>query len=170
MSSDEYDTVARAADFALTVNNRLLRDEFTPRELNRRRCKAWLEWDRQLWAVERGAKEEVEGRTTYANMTFLMEPHDASPKNDMLLGWCDGRELRAVVEEGRGRVAAAVARLSPVLVAHVVDGEGGESGEGPLEGGDEDEAEWECEQWMMPAAERSSYGASAEAKTLVCKC
>ena len=172
MSSDEYDTVARAADFALTVNNRLLRDAFTPRELNRRRCKAWLEWDRQLWAVERalklnakaeGAEPEGTTSTTYANLTFLMEPHDASPKNDMLLGWCDGRELSAVVEEGRRRVAAAVERLAPAIVV----GEG----EGPLQGGDEVEAEWGVPQpWMMPAAERASFGVvSVEAKTLVCK-
>ena len=102
LSSEEYDVVARAADFALTPNNRLLRDAYTPRELNRRRCKAWLELDRQLWAVEKFAaskgsaqrkeqeqddapqphQDELEAAAEepFQTMTFLMEPHDASPK------------------------------------------------------------------------------------------
>ena len=148
LSSDDYDVVARAADFALTPNNRLLRDAYTPRELNRRRCKAWLELDRQLWAVE--AVESEGAQTTplgeqqepYQTLTFLMEPHDASPKNDMLLGWCDGKTVAAVVAEGRVRVDALMQGLCPEAALE----EGWEK--------EEEEKEKEAHAWMLPAIER----------------
>lgn len=155
LSSEEYDVVARAADFALTPNNRLLRDAYTPRELNRRRCKAWLELDRQLWAVEKFAAskcssvapqphtedeaEAVAQELPFQTLTFLMEPHDASPKNDILLGWCDGRGVGAVVATGQARVDAALERLCP----------GAARAE---EGGEEERGE--AHAWMLPATER----------------
>jgi hypothetical protein len=61
----------------------------------------------------------------------------------MLLGWCDGRSVDAVVAAGRARVDAALERLCPGAPL----AEEGRAGE---EEGDRGEAH----AWMLPATER----------------
>ncbi|KAF0693014.1 Aste57867_15963 [Aphanomyces stellatus] len=72
LTRSEYQIFAKAADFghtALTLN---------PTNVARRRCKSFVEADRNLRA------KETKG---FETAMFIMHPHDATPKNDILVGW-----------------------------------------------------------------------------------
>ncbi|TMW62480.1 hypothetical protein Poli38472_005098 [Pythium oligandrum] len=73
VARNEYEVLARAADFGHTNDAVMSR---TPVNLRRRRCKTLLESDRNMRAVEAG----------YTTFKFVMHPHDATPKNDVLVG------------------------------------------------------------------------------------
>lgn len=72
LSRTEYEVLAKAADFG-HMNSAMSHSEINMR---RRRCKSVLESDRNMRAQE----------AQYATRMFVMHPHDATPKNDILVG------------------------------------------------------------------------------------
>ncbi|TYZ69482.1 hypothetical protein PybrP1_007371 [[Pythium] brassicae (nom. inval.)] len=72
LSRVEYEVLAKAADFG-HVNSALSLSDVNRR---RRRCKSALESDRNRRAQE----------AQYRTFMFVMHPHDATPKNDILVG------------------------------------------------------------------------------------
>ena len=74
LSAEEYNYLACAADVS---DAHLLEGS---RGVLRRLCKAYLEHDRKLWAVDRG----------YACHVTRMHRPDATPKADILYGWREG--------------------------------------------------------------------------------
>ncbi|KAL1502969.1 hypothetical protein AB1Y20_011040 [Prymnesium parvum] len=90
VSSEEYDALACAGDFADSeqVSGR--------RGALRRLCKAWLEHDRMLYAVERG----------YDCRVCRMHVEDASPKNHILFGWPRGQPPAEAVVSAMGHERA----------------------------------------------------------------
>ncbi|GLD99238.1 hypothetical protein PINS_up007956 [Pythium insidiosum] len=84
LSRSEYEVLARAADFGHTNNTALC---LSPVNVRRRRCKTLLESDRNLRARERG----------YETFMCVMHPHDATPKNDVLVGLPAQRHHRPLV-------------------------------------------------------------------------
>lgn len=72
LSRTEYQVLAKAADFG-HMNSAMSHSEINMR---RRRCKSILESDRNMCARE----------AQYATHMFVMHPHDATPKNDILVG------------------------------------------------------------------------------------
>ena len=81
-----YAELAKAAD--TNASTRDLRGE-PPKHLPRRRlCKSVVEADRLARCVERG----------YDGMLVLMDPPECTPKNDVIVGWPAGRDVRACFE------------------------------------------------------------------------
>ncbi|KAJ0409928.1 hypothetical protein P43SY_005822 [Pythium insidiosum] len=90
LSRSEYEVLARAADFGHTNNAALC---LSPVNVRRRRCKTLLESDRNLRARERG----------YETFMCVMHPHDATPKNDVLVGLPARRNAPATAEPAAAR-------------------------------------------------------------------
>ena len=72
---DMYKALAAAADYG---GRRV--DAFTSLERRRRTAKSFVEMDRNMRAAERG----------YETVMYVMEPRDASPKNDVIVGVAPG--------------------------------------------------------------------------------
>jgi hypothetical protein len=72
-TQDKFDSLAKAADYSDVQDMR------TSRNATRRTAKALLESDRLLFMKERYQYDEV--------VLTRMKPWEASPKNDILLGW-----------------------------------------------------------------------------------
>mmetsp|Transcript_16332 Transcript_16332/g.39076 ORF Transcript_16332/g.39076 Transcript_16332/m.39076 type:complete len:630 (+) Transcript_16332:83-1972(+) len=88
MKATMFDEIARAADYSE------LGDVRKPRNACRRAAKALVEWDRLLYAKECMACVDNSGETAtrtnhHESNTVLtrMVPWEASPKNDILIGW-----------------------------------------------------------------------------------
>jgi len=71
ISSNEFNQIASAGDYGEVLNMRHSRGAC------RRAAKTLLEYDRAKWAEESG----------YSTILTKMTPLDATPKNDILLGW-----------------------------------------------------------------------------------
>jgi len=85
MTSEMFDEIAKAADYSE------LGDVRKPRNACRRAAKSLVEWDRLLFAKETIACNE--GVDTHESNVVLtrMVPWEASPKNDILIGWSQER-------------------------------------------------------------------------------
>jgi hypothetical protein len=71
LTRQEYQVLAKAADFGHVVQQ-----DTSKVNKRRRKCKTILESDRNMYAQEAQYKTEM----------FVMYPHDATPKNDILIG------------------------------------------------------------------------------------
>ena len=75
---DKFDSLAKAADYSSMDDMR------TKKNATRRTAKALLESDRLLFMKEKYGYDDV--------VLTRMSPWEASPKNDILIGWFDGNE------------------------------------------------------------------------------
>lgn len=73
LTRTEYEVLAKAADFGHNMSHAVAQTETNQR---RRQCKSMLESDRNQRARE----------AQYETFMFVMHPHDATPKNDILVG------------------------------------------------------------------------------------
>mmetsp|Transcript_9729 Transcript_9729/g.19151 ORF Transcript_9729/g.19151 Transcript_9729/m.19151 type:complete len:646 (+) Transcript_9729:397-2334(+) len=86
MTADMFDELARASDYSE------LGDVRKPRNACRRAAKSLVEWDRLLFTKQcLECSISVDGTSSRGSNTVLtrMNPWEASPKNDILLGWFD---------------------------------------------------------------------------------
>lgn len=102
LSRVEYQVLAKAADFG-HQNSELSHSDVNMR---RRRCKSVLESDRNMRAQE----------AQYRTFMFVMHPHDATPKNDILVG------LPARADEERQLALSCDQVLSEELANRVIFG------------------------------------------------
>ena len=80
MTPDMFDDISKAADYSE------LGDLCTPRNACRRAAKSLVEWDRLLY-VKECTMYSCKGNVVLSRM----QPLEATPKNDMIIGWSDDR-------------------------------------------------------------------------------
>lgn len=86
MTPDMFDELAKAADYSEVGDLR------KPGNSCRRAAKSLVEWDRILFAKECWKRKEVTSHSNGGNVILTrMLPWDASTKNDIIMGWSDGR-------------------------------------------------------------------------------
>lgn len=85
ISEDKFDILAKAADYSE------MQDMRTSRNASRRTAKSLLEMDRLLFMKETYHYDQV--------VLTRMDPWEASPKNDILMGWMGGKRDQILLSD-----------------------------------------------------------------------
>ena len=120
LSRRQYDAVAKAADFGHGGYDKGAPTSVRPKKVKwadeRRSAKSIVEWDRGMFARERG----------YRVYLSRMEPPSCTPKNDVLVGWPEERLGRD--DEGHdganSRNAGKISRSYRHLLARAMESMG----------------------------------------------